>query len=331
MSRLSFVVEYHDPQASLMRQYQLLFFPEDSSVEMYDLKNKRMFLKRCPYPQLSKRDLVVGTSITIFSRVLHVVDYGDEATRRLVNSQAERLLLLVTDEGAPHLGKVLKSIVESSVHIVQMQLCVFSPTVASMLPQPIHRAFVIDCSGSNLTEKSMNWQRVSRGIHAFTDVSSTEIIRCAAFESPATSATLSNCSCCVIKPHAIAAYGGDIVQRIIDEGFHITAFGSFNLSRADAEDFAEIYAGVLPEYKKMVDQISSGQCWAMELKAENVVAALRAVCGPHDPEICRVLFPDSLRAIYGEDRVKNAVHCTDLPEDGPLESEFFFNLLATKP
>lgn len=28
--------------------------------------------------------------------------------------------------------------------------------------------------------------------------------------------------------------------------------------------------------------------------------------------------------MFGQDKVKNAVHCTDLPEDGALESGFFF-------
>lgn len=33
------------------------------------------------------------------------------------------------------------------------------------------------------------------------------------------------------------------------------------------------------------------------------------------------------RAKFGLDRVRNAVHCTDLPEDGVVESEYFFNIL----
>lgn len=36
-------------------------------------------------------------------------------------------------------------------------------------------------------------------------------------------------------------------------------------------------------------------------------------------EIARHLRPTTLRALYGKDKVKNGVHCTDLPEDGILE------------
>jgi nucleoside-diphosphate kinase len=40
-----------------------------------------------------------------------------------------------------------------------------------------------------------------------------------------------------------------------------------------------------------------------------------------------VLRKNTVRATFGLDRVQNAVHCTDLEEDGLLESEFFFKVL----
>jgi len=45
-----------------------------------------------------------------------------------------------------------------------------------------------------------------------------------------------------------------------------------------------------------------------------------------DPEIAKNLRPNTIRAKYGKDRVENAIHCTDLPEDGILESEYFFSI-----
>lgn len=35
--------------------------------------------------------------------------------------------------------------------------------------------------------------------------------------------------------------------------------------------------------------------------------------------MARELRPNSLRARFGEDTVRNALHCSDLPDDGPLE------------
>lgn len=45
-----------------------------------------------------------------------------------------------------------------------------------------------------------------------------------------------------------------------------------------------------------------------------------------DPEIAKNLRPNTLRGRFGVDRCKNAIHCTDLPEDGTLESEYFFSI-----
>eukprot|EP00998_Keelungia_sp_KM082_P010270 NODE_6465_length_637_cov_70.931373_g6442_i0.p1 GENE.NODE_6465_length_637_cov_70.931373_g6442_i0~~NODE_6465_length_637_cov_70.931373_g6442_i0.p1 ORF type:complete len:107 (+),score=22.07 NODE_6465_length_637_cov_70.931373_g6442_i0:251-571(+) len=99
------------------------------------------------------------------------------------------------------------------------------------------------------------------------------------------------------------------------------------LTPTDVEDFLEVYKGVVPEYQEVVEQLCNGTIWALEIRSENAVKAFRQFCGPHDPEVGKVLRPESLRARFGKDKVRNAVHCTDLPEDGVLESEFFFRLL----
>lgn len=44
-------------------------------------------------------------------------------------------------------------------------------------------------------------------------------------------------------------------------------------------------------------------------------------------EIARVLRPNTLRAILGIDKIKNGVHCTDLPEDTILEVNIFNNII----
>ena len=48
---------------------------------MYDVKNKRMFLKRTLYPDLKINDLRIGATIHIFARPLKIVEYGDDFTR----------------------------------------------------------------------------------------------------------------------------------------------------------------------------------------------------------------------------------------------------------
>jgi hypothetical protein len=41
LNRYSFLVEYNDTQAALVRQYQLLCYLADNTIEMHDLKNRR--------------------------------------------------------------------------------------------------------------------------------------------------------------------------------------------------------------------------------------------------------------------------------------------------
>ena len=56
--------------------------------------------------------------------------------------------------------------------------------------------------------------------------------------------------------------------------------------------------------------------------------SFREFVGPADPEIARHLRPDTIRALFGKDKIFNSVHCTDLPEDVGLETEYFFRILS---
>ena len=99
----------------------------------------------------------------------------------------------------------------------------------------------------------------------------------------------------------------------------------------------------------MVEELMSGSSIVLEIRAQNAQAVFRDFCGPADPvgssilnpvwevssivsrflqEIARHIRPRTLRALYGKDKVKNAVHCTDLAEDASLEVKILTTLLA---
>jgi len=101
----------------------------------------------------------------------------------------------------------------------------------------------------------------------------------------------------------------------------------FTLDKATSEEFYEVYKGVVPEYTALTEHMTTGPCIALEVRQENAVKSFRDLVGPADPEIAKNLRPNTIRARFGLDKVKNAVHCTDLPEDGTLESEYFFSIL----
>ena len=96
----------------------------------------------------------------------------------------------------------------------------------------------------------------------------------------------------------------------------------------------------------MVEEIMSGASIVLEVRAQNASVVFRDFCGPADPvgsqmfdtrrlfsvairkEIARHIRPTTLRALYGKDKVKNAVHCTDLAEDSTLEVRESFACIA---
>ena len=135
---------------------------------------------------------------------------------------------------------------------------------------------------------------------------------------------------CIVKPHAVKeGKVGSVLKAITDEGFNITSMKMVHLERRQAEEFYEIYKGVVGEYLQMVTQLQSGSCLAIEVQGqdEDTQPKFRALCGPADPHIGRILRPKTLRALFGVDKLLNAVHCTDLREDTLLELEYFFKVL----
>lgn len=133
------------------------------------------------------------------------------------------------------------------------------------------------------------------------------------------------------RPHAYQR-AGYIIQDIQAAGFKIFALETFLLDFGKADEFLEVYKGVLAHYGEVVRELSSGPCLAMQVGGqvdndEDVVKTFRQVCGPQDPGVARTIRPGTLRAKYGETEVRNGVHCTDLTEDGPLEVEYFFKVL----
>ena len=137
---------------------------------------------------------------------------------------------------------------------------------------------------------------------------------------------LNNCSCVVIKPHAISeGNAGKIIDILLTEGFEISSMEMLYIDKVQAEEFFEIYKGVLPEYSKMIDSVVCGPIIGIELRQNDCVNKLRALVGPHDPDIAKALRPNTIRARFGKDCVYNAIHCTDLEEDAVIECDYIFN------
>ena len=75
----------------------------------------------------------------------------------------------------------------------------------------------------------------------------------------------------------------DVIGKIKECGFEITAVLMCSLDKANAEEFLEIYKGVVQEYPMMVTELCSGPCIALEIRAKDAVKTFREFVGPADP------------------------------------------------
>ena len=118
----------------------------------------------------------------------------------------------------------------------------------------------------------------------------------------------------------------------MDEGFEISAIQSQFLERSHAEEFLDLYRVVLPDFCETIDQLVSGPSIALEIRQKDVITSFKKLCGAYNPKAGREKFKEvnTLRSLYGVDKHKNAVHCTDIPDEGTLECEYFFVLLPEK-
>ncbi|KAB0343925.1 hypothetical protein FD754_020851 [Muntiacus muntjak] len=217
--RFVFIAEWFDPNASLFRRYELLFYPGDGSVEMHDVKNHRTFLKRTKYEDLHLEDLFIGNKVNIFSRQLVLLDYGDQYTARQLGSRKEKTLAL-------------------------------------------------------------------------------------------------------IKPDAVSK-AGEIIEIINKAGFTLTKLKMMTLSRKEATDF-HIDHQSRPFLNELIQFITSGPIIAMEILRDDAICEWKRLLGPANSGLARTDAPESIRALFGTDGIKNAAHGPDSLACAAREMELFF-------
>nr|CEL73918.1 TPA: nucleoside diphosphate kinase 7, putative [Toxoplasma gondii VEG] len=418
-----FHVTWCDHQADMVKELSLSYNRSDNSVELYDPKLRRLFLKRTPASIPLEGHLYLGNTVTIFSRQLKIVDYGDECTRSDLAPRFRKAAVIVKPHAQKHLGCILQRLTDSGFILSGIQTVQLDHQKAKRLldimkspqSQPENndtaeqtdadtqtltdgRAVVVEIVGHDSKQRleyivgaedpAQARQQSPSSLRAAYGISRTQnavlwsaleddsLRHLPEFLSATSAATLHeigrDCSCCVIKPSALR-HAGKIVDEILTHGFRITAIQSFHLSRNAADEFYEVYKTVLAEYSQkwigpcdararltnsslrsvsrpqvfycamwlrlhgndrhrvvMIDELTQGVCLAMQVEHEenDSVARLRQLSGPHDPELAKCVRPQSLRAKFGSDRVRNAVHCTDLVGDALLETQYFFSLLA---
>lgn len=125
----------------------------------------------------------------------------------------------------------------------------------------------------------------------------------------------------IIKPDAIEkkCYG-TIIQRLLDEGFEILCLKYLKLREEQAETFYEIHKSK-PFFRELVQFMTSAPVIVIALEKENAISDLREIMGSTDP---KKALPTTIRAIFGTDIQRNAIHGSDSQENALKEIDFFF-------
>jgi nucleoside-diphosphate kinase len=125
----------------------------------------------------------------------------------------------------------------------------------------------------------------------------------------------------MIKPDSMSAgNAGRILAHLEGEGFKIVALKRIHLNKGQARAFYEVHRE-RPFYNDLVAFMTECPIIAVVLEREDAVTHLRQVMGATNSQEAAA---GTIRALYGTDIERNAIHGSDSPENAALESAFFF-------
>ena len=128
----------------------------------------------------------------------------------------------------------------------------------------------------------------------------------------------------ILKPDTVKAGNtGQVIDRLIKEGFQIRAMKLVHLTRAQAEGFYYVHKE-RPFFSSLVEFMSEGPIVPIVLEADNAIEKLRKVMGATDPAKADA---GTIRKLFATNIERNAIHGSDGPDTAAFEIAYFFNRL----
>ncbi|XP_042329518.1 thioredoxin domain-containing protein 3 [Sceloporus undulatus] len=127
----------------------------------------------------------------------------------------------------------------------------------------------------------------------------------------------------VIKPTALEEHKDEIISKVKDAGFIISEMKESQITPEMAAQFYKSQEGQ-PYFDQLVEYMSNGPSMVMILTKENAVEEWRKLMGPTDPEKAKETHPNSLRAQFAKDILRNAVHGSSNEEHAIKSINFAF-------
>ena len=125
----------------------------------------------------------------------------------------------------------------------------------------------------------------------------------------------------IVKPDAVAAGAiGGVIDLVEKSHLKIVGLRYLRMSLEQAQGFYAVHKA-RPFFGDLVKFMTSGPCVVMALEGENAVAKYREAMGATDSKKAAA---GTIRAKYGTDIEKNAVHGSDSADNAKIELGFFF-------
>ncbi|HQK94027.1 MAG TPA: nucleoside-diphosphate kinase [Armatimonadota bacterium] len=129
----------------------------------------------------------------------------------------------------------------------------------------------------------------------------------------------------IVKPDALSAgHLGEIIAAYEAAGLRVIAATVMRLTPELAEGFYAEHRGK-PFFGGLIDFMTSGICMPMVLEGEDAIERVRAIHGATDPADAA---PSTIRARFGTQVTRNAVHGSDSLASAAREVAFFFPQLG---
>eukprot|EP00703_Trepomonas_sp_PC1_P000915 JAP95691.1 Nucleoside diphosphate kinase [Trepomonas sp. PC1] len=360
-TKYAFNTSWFDKVADMDRQYVVNVFVETSEIEIFDVHRKNVFLKRCPFPELDLSKFFIGNAVVIHGRQHTITGWANEFTRAALSSTSERTCALIKPHAfSPRCVRdVLEQAKENGLTVARVQLSAmteqammdfyaehlekpFFPQLAQMINEgPL---MVFELIGQNAIQKwrdiigptdpaasdklrNKYGQNVTKNaFHGSSSQKDAERELQIAFSlRPLFSEQKS--SVILIQPKFQAKFG-EILEDIYNFTSHynlkVSGIHSADPVAADIDELFKAYQQVIPNYQQFCDLFDDGAVVALQLEGDDCINKSRELCGPWDPEIAKLLRPESLRARYGLNAVENAVFVTDIEEEAEIHSEYWF-------
>lgn len=321
MPVLGYNLEWFDLISNSFKFLSLKFDSDVNTVEL--VQDRTVFLKRIYYPDIQLSDLYLGNSITIYNRLMIIQSYANSSTENFMQDHEFRFLCIIEGKDAEKISSIFVLSKKFNLHMGRVRTATSEVFIELVGTDPhLKAAQFINSASSYADTSTKSYEQITEMLSHMEPMS---------LRQP--------CTLCIIKPHVVKSKDtGDLLKAINEAGFLIGGYYSIHMNSPMAEELLDIYTDVYRPYSSMLQHFTSSTVLALlihhsrdqavEYADYSVVETFRELCGPLKPEVAKAIRPNSLRALFGVDNNRNAVHCTDLAEDGAMEARYVFRTLA---